>query len=150
MALDNTMIEIFTTVKKEVEEKFGIVLSVEEIHSVWHTQVEAFKYAIIKGLTINFFRFGKFVDVKRKETAKESTKFISSLSVFKELHPELDEVTLRKQYAIIKAKQKAEFLKSKTRVQGMSVNEVLDTPNKGTYNPLFFKVINKKIIKSNE
>ena len=86
--------------------------------------------------------------VKRKEVAIDGTKFVKNLTALKQLHPELDEVALRKEYIIQKGKEKQAILKGTNKPVGLDAEEVLEAPDASTYNKLQFRPMHR--IRSNE
>lgn len=148
MKIDDTLLEIFSETRKIVMEKYNIELSNEQLLNILNAQVEGFKYGVLKGFNIFFTGFGKFVNVKRKEVAIEGTKFVKNLTALKQLHPELDEVALRKEYIIQKGKEKQAILKGTNKPIGLDAEEVLEAPDASTYNKLQFRPMHRT--RSNE
>jgi len=143
MKIDNTILDIFKTIKSEVKEKYKLEVSDEELLDIVNSQTEAFKLGILKGFNIAFTGFGKFVNIKRKDTAIESVKFVRNLQHLKELNPELDDVSLRQLYILQKSKEKEELIKNSKTKKSLGADEVLEEENKSSFNSLRFRPMHR-------
>ena len=143
MKIDETLLEIFDTTREIVKERYNIELSNEQLLNILNAQIEGFKYGVLKGFTVFFTGFGKFVNVKRKEVAIEGTKFVSNLEVLKQIYPDLDEVALRKEYIIQKAKEKEAILKGTLNPNSLTAEQVINSPDVSAYNKVQFRPMHR-------
>ena len=66
MKLDNTLEQILEELKDELKNDLGEELSIEEIHEIVQSQIEATKLGIAKGISVHWYGFCKFLFTDRK------------------------------------------------------------------------------------
>ena len=97
MKLDNTLVGIFTKIQKEVQDKFGIEYSIEELVSIVDVQIEATKLGFSKGITVHWERFCKFAFTNRLKRKNEVKKYINEVK-------ENENLSLEEKESLIHAK----------------------------------------------
>jgi nucleoid DNA-binding protein len=117
MILDNTLTKIINIVIQEVKDKYDVEYSVEQIFNIVNTQMEATKLGFVKGITVHWSRFGKFVYSKRYDRKMETIRYSRELEQ-QEQSLELsaqDREQLLKEYIVTKAKEKDKFHKESNK-----------------------------------
>lgn len=99
MKLDNTLSRIIITIQEEVKEKFNKEYSIEELHDVIDSQLEATKLGFTKGISVHWHRFCKFIYTDRANRKKHIYKQIERLVEDDVLTPQEIE-SIRKQLII--------------------------------------------------
>jgi len=148
MVLDDTLKRILTTIQGEVQVKFKEELSIEQIHSVVNTQVEATKLGFSKGITVHWVRFCKFVYTAKNKRSKEVASYLDLLDNQGELTPQ--EILEAKRLFIIENSFKrkkiiAEDIASRGN-KGKTVEEITKLPT-NTNTPIMFKALHYKHLK---
>lgn len=145
MKLDDTLLGIFTKIQKEVQDKFGIEYSIEELNSVVDVQIEATKLGFTKGITVHWERFCKFVFTDRKTRKVENFNYMDELKERHDLLPQEKEA-LAKEKILEEAKKKKKYISDSTLSGNSStVEDLIAAPvvNKTTL-PFFKNITNKK------
>lgn len=65
MKLDDTLIRILEQIKEEVKVKYNLTIGIEEVHQVINVQIEATKLGFIKGISVTWSKFCKFIYTER-------------------------------------------------------------------------------------
>lgn len=146
MKVDDTITGIFNTIAKEVKEKYGIEYSIDQIHDIVNTQIEATKYGFAKGISICWSRFCKFIftnKVNRKIEVRNVLTTIDNEGILT-----AEERALALKDAIMESqRKKVAYIKESnpntSRPLGISANKVLSTPNSRNNVKLKFKIISK-------
>lgn len=130
MILDDTLTRILNTIKADVKEKFNKDYSIEELNEIVDSQIDATKLGFIKGVTVHWTRFCKFVYTNRYNRKMDTIKKLNLIGENTNLSP-LEKIKQRKE-VIIESYIEKDKLSTKRGVggkaSGKSVDEVLSIP----------------------
>jgi len=138
MKVDDTLLSIYNEVLDEIQHEKQIELSIEEIHAVFTSQLEAFKYGVIKNEPVHWLLIGKFLPLNRVATAKEARLFKEKLNELEKENSNLDTKSITAYYAAKKAIEKQDLVKSLKKDKPISLKKLLDKPDKTKYNKCKF------------
>ena len=145
MILDDTLSRILLTIKEEVKVKYQKDLTIEQINNIVDTQIEATKEGLMRGITVHWARFCKFVFTDKGTLKNNVIKFNSLLDNRDDILPH-EKGILRKNYIIEQSLNKVDKIKKATYTasKSFSVDEVLDIKEDVKPVTIMFKAINRK------
>lgn len=145
MKLDETLTRFLTEIQNEVLQERNILMSIEEIHSIIETQIEATKLGFTKGLTVHWARFGKFVFTDKHNNVKEIRQLEQRLENNEDLLPH-EKITIKKNAIIAKAESRDKKIKESTlrTTQGITVESLMNVEDVNKVKPLMFVALNNK------
>lgn len=149
MKLDETLTRFLNEIQLEIQNEFGVLLSIQQIHEVVETQFEATKLGIAKGITVHWIRFGKFVFTNKYKETKDIDRLEARLEYNEDLLPH-ERIEIKKNAIIERANKKKEKIKedSLRLAKPISINKLMDTPNMYKVQLPTFVALNNKHNKS--
>lgn len=106
MKLDDTLKRIMEQVVVEVKEKFGITFTIEDIYNVIDSQIEATKIGFVKGISIHWIRFGKFLFTEQSKRKKEVRNYIADIDDENTNLTQAEKEQRKKVFIVLKAEEK--------------------------------------------
>jgi hypothetical protein len=144
MKVDKTILKIYNEIIDEIHKEENIVLSIEEVHAIFVSQLDGFKHGVVKNEPIHWVLFGKFLPLDRKNKAIEARNFKEDLKERKELFPELDAKAITAEFAATKALEKEALSNTLRNSKPIGLKSLLVKPNASNYNKCKFKLINER------
>lgn len=145
MKLDDTLKGIMNQIIEEVKIKYGITFTIEEIYNIIDSQIEATKIGFIKGISIHWIKFGKFIFSNRSNRKKEIAGFINDIDdESTDLSAEQKE-RLKKEFIVLKGEERKKIIsEEKSGNIKHSLNYIKSTENFETPSKLpILRIISK-------
>lgn len=145
MKLDKTLTKILTEIQSEVLQERNIHISIEEIHSIVETQIEATKLGFAKGITVHWFKFCKFVFTNKHNNVKEIKQLNQRLEDNDDLLPH-EKIAIKKNAIILKAESRDKLIKKSTlrTTESITVDSLMNIENVNIVKPLMFVTLTNK------
>ncbi len=144
MKLDDTLDQIIEEIQEELKVDLGEELSIEEIHEVIQSQIEATKLGIAKGVSVHWYGFCKFLFTDRKTRQKNVFKDFERKGL--DVHNEKDKTSeLGKSIVVKHGIIKNEIISTETNKSSSSLEELDNKETKhGIKITLFNNITRKK------